>query len=121
MEFKILDKVFAVCKISKIQDVNFSDEYFFLSKTDDEISLVCEEISIPVDYLKCEKGWKCLKIAGILDFSMVGILANISSILANNGISIFAISTYNTDYILVKEDKLTEAIGVLEKQGYQFT
>lgn len=113
MELKILNEKFAVCKINRIEDVRFEDEYYFIGKTDDELSLVCIESSVPETYISCEKGWRGIKIVGILDFTLVGILARISSILAENGISIFAISTFNTDYILVKEEDFSKTIEIL--------
>jgi hypothetical protein len=69
---------------------------------------------------KSESGWSCIKIAGVLDFSLTGVLANISSVLAEAEISIFAISTYDTDYILVKSEKLQPARKVLLVSGYTF-
>jgi hypothetical protein len=65
----------------------------------------------------CERGWKCLKVEGYLDFSLTGILAALSSALAAAGVSIFVISTYDTDYILVKEKKLENAINALVSYG----
>lgn len=118
IELKVIDTEFAVCKIKNIQDINFSDEYLFVGKTDDELSLVCKSQSVPPGYIECEEGWRCFKIKGILDFSLVGILAKISSILAENNISIFAISTFNTDYILVKKENFELAINTLKEQNY---
>lgn len=115
MEIQVINKTFAVCKISSIRNIKQDDEFYFLSKTDDEISLVCEESSIPADHTECKKGWKAFKIKGVLDFSMVGVLSKISTMLAENSISIFAISTYNTDYILVKSEDMDNAIKVLNK------
>jgi len=117
MELKIINKEFAVCKVNGIENIKFTDEYVFLGKTDDEISLVCDASSIPESCIECEKGWRAFKIQGILDFSIVGILAGISTTLAKNGISIFAISTFNTDYILVKNENFRRAIEVLKKDN----
>lgn len=118
MELKILKDNFSVCKIIDIKEVNFADEYVFLSKTDEELSLVCKTESLPKDCIEVEKGWRGFRVQGTLDFSLIGILSKLSSILADNGISIFAISTFNTDYILVKEEKFEEAMDALEKNGY---
>ncbi|WP_280646051.1 MULTISPECIES: ACT domain-containing protein [unclassified Dysgonomonas] len=115
MELEILNKKFAVCKLQGTENINLKDEYFFIGKTNEEISLVCEESSIPSDRIECEKGWKAFKIKGTLDFSLVGILAKIATLLAENNISIFAISTYNTDYILVKKENFQNAITALKK------
>lgn len=121
MELKVLDKDFAVCKIDTIDKVNFTDTYFFLSKTDEEISLVCEESSIPDNCIGCEKGWKAFKIEGILDFSLIGILSKISTLLAKHNISIFAISTFNTDYILVKKEDFESAVQTFKNHNYNIT
>jgi len=121
MELKIINKEFAVCKLKGLENIKFTDEYYFIGKTDEEISLVCEESSIPVDCIDYEKGWRAFKIQGILDFSLVGILLGISVILAKNDISIFAISTFNTDYILVNEENYIQAIDVLRKNEYDIT
>jgi len=118
MELERIDADLSVCKIKKVTDVNFSDEYWFLSKTDEELSLVCQTKNVPSAYEEREDGWKAFRIQGILDFSLVGILAEISSILANDRIGIFAISTYNTDYILVKEVNFERALDVLKYEGY---
>ena len=69
--------------------------------------------------MKAEKDWRILKIEGILDFSLIGILSKISSILAKSQISIFVISTFNTDYTLIKEEKIKEAISILIEEGYE--
>ena len=79
------------------------------------------EADLPAAVLQCERGWRALKICGVLDFALVGILAKISSLLANAGISIFAVSTYNTDYILIKESHLQKAAAALRTNGYQIT
>jgi hypothetical protein len=118
MELKILDCNFSVCKIKDVKDVDFTDEFVFVGKTDEELSLVCRSDKVPEDRIAIEKGWRAFRVQGELDFSLIGILSKISSILAENGVSIFALSTFNTDYILVKEEKLNDAIGALQKNGY---
>ncbi len=119
IELEIINKKFAVCKLQKIENINFNDEYLFIGKTSDEISLVCEESSIPSDYIEKEEGWQAFKIEGTLDFSLVGILAKISTLLAENNISIFAISTYNTDYILIKKENFQNAITIMSNNYYK--
>ncbi len=119
MELKILKDHFSVCKIKDIKDVDFSDEFAFFSKTDEELSLVCRTASVPKNCIALEKGWSGFRVQGELDFSLIGILSKLSTVLAESGISIFAISTFNTDYILVKEEKLAEAVESLKKNGYQ--
>lgn len=119
MTIKELEYDFSVCKIKDAKDINFDREYVFVAKTDEELSLVCEKDCIPKNCIAITNGFKAFKILGELDFSLVGILSKISSILAESGISIFAVSTYNTDYILVNEKKATLAKEVLIKNGYE--
>lgn len=118
MKLKVLDMDFAVCKIKDISQVDFSREFVFVSKTDDEISLVCEPDFAPENTLACEFDWKALKIEGILDFSLIGVISRISSILAESGVSVFVISTYNTDYILIKAKDLIKTVKSLHKNGF---
>jgi len=119
MELEVINRRFAVCKLESIESIKLNDEYFFIGKTTEEISLVCDEASIPNNCIEQDKGWQAFKIKGTLDFSLVGILAKISTILADNSISIFAISTYNTDYILIKEENFEKAISILKEKNYK--
>ena len=118
MEIQILAQPFSVCKISEIAHVQLEQAFTFLSRTDEELSLVCETRNAPLATLAREDGWRGFRICGVLDFSMVGVLAAISSLLAESGISIFAISTYNTDYIFTKEPSLARAVELLTQAGY---
>ena len=93
-------------------------DFFFLGKTDEEISLVCRTADTPADTTEREDGWKGFRIQGVLDFSLIGILSKISTVLAENRIGIFAVSTYNTDYVLVKEENFERAINALKEAGY---
>lgn len=120
MNLKVVDGDFSVCKIKSIDEVNFKDTFVFVSVTDEEISLVCNTAYVPKDCLAVEHGWKGFRIEGNLDFSLVGILSRISAVLAEHNISIFAVSTFNTDYVLVKEEQMYRAIEVLKENGYQF-
>lgn len=117
MELQQLDADFSVCKIIDTAGVDFSHKFVFLSKTDEEISLVCESDHIPADVITCESGWKALKICGTLDFNLVGVIARLSGILAQAQISVFVISTYNTDYVLLKADQLDRAVQLLREGG----
>ena len=118
MELKIINESFAVCKVEDLSKVNLKDEFCFIGKTDEELSVVCSSESVPENATDCDKGWKAFRIQGILDFSLIGILSKISGILADNKIGIFAVSTYNTDYILTKEENFDNAIKVLSENGY---
>lgn len=122
MKLKILDNKLKVVKLKvneSVPEIVYKQQFYSITKTEDELSIVLDEdiniISNIVEY-----NWKAIKIVGTLDFALIGILSKISTILAQTEISIFAISTYNTDYILVKTDKLEKAIKVLEQNGYEF-
>lgn len=121
MELNVSEQLFTVCQIASTGMVDFNSPFVFVSKTDDEISLVCATPSVPVETLAREDGWRMLKITGVLDFSMVGVIAQIARILADERVSLFVVSTYNTDYILVKSDRLETAIRALEQHGYSIT
>ena len=119
MEIKQIHQDFSVCRVEDYSLTNFDAEYCFIGKTDEEKSLVCITGDVPPNVIRREDGWKGFRIQGVLDFSLIGILSEIAALLADNGISIFAISTYNTDYILVKEDNYQKALEVLMNAGYE--
>jgi hypothetical protein len=95
----------------------YESPIFFISKTYDELSVVCPS-SIMLDSLEHDAGWGALEVLGPLGFSLTGILSNISGVLANEKISIFAISTFDTDYILIKQDSMFNAIQSLKRAQY---
>ena len=120
LTMKLLKEKYGVCRLDKttsIPEWAQNSDFFSITRTSDELSIVCIEDSIPND-VKCEKDWRILKVEGPLDFSLIGILASISTILAQKGISIFAISTYDTDYILVKNKDINNAIEALVNERY---
>ena len=92
-------------------------EFFSVTRTPDEISVVCPGSRVPAD-TTCERGWRALGLEGPLDFSLVGVLARITKVLAEAGVSVFAISTYDTDYVLVRDEQLELATTVLRRCGY---
>jgi len=118
MNLKCLPQAFSVCKVKSLAQADLSREFVFFAKTDEELSLVCETTHVPADTLAREDGWRAFRIEGVLDFSMVGVLAKIASLLAEQDISIFAVSTYNTDYIFTKSESFDPAIALLHKAGY---
>ena len=123
LRIRLLQGTYAVCQIKDTENIlNCFDEkdFFSITKTEDEISVVMLQDKISSD-VKVEKDWRILKVEGTLDFSLIGILAKISEILAKNSISIFVISTFNTDYILVKEEKVEKAILVLSEDDYEIS
>lgn len=118
MELERLPYRLTVCKVASMDDIDLHDDILFIGKTDEELSLVCATEKTPAKTIEREDGWRGLRIRGTLDFSLVGILSKLSSILAQSGIGIFAISTYNTDYILVKEEAFGRALEALRAEGY---
>jgi hypothetical protein len=121
MELKRLEYNFSVCKVTDYSKVDLTQEFCFTGKTDEEFSLVCITENVPDNTTEREDGWKGFRIQGVLDFSLIGILAKISGVLAYNNIGIFVVSTYNTDYVLVKEENLDRAVSALSDVGYIFT
>ena len=117
---KVLPYDLTVCKTESVSDIDFSSDFFFAGKTDEEISLVCKTEDAPEKTTEREDGWRCFRIEGQLDFSLTGILSRISAVLADAGIGIFAVSTYNTDYVLVKARDLDRSVSSLKEAGYVF-
>jgi len=118
MEIKKINQDFSVCKVMDYSLVNLNAEYCFVGKTDEEKSLVCVTSDVPSNVIERDDGWKGFRIQGILDFSLIGILSKIADVLAKNSISIFAISTYNTDCVLIKKKSYQRALDILEHSGY---
>ena len=119
--FSVLSETFTIHKLSP--DVSIPKEilksnYYSVSKTENELSVVCSEL-IKVQSLQSSKGWKCIKVKGPLDFNLTGILASISDILRKTNISIFAISTFDTDYILVRTHDFSSDTTKLRQAGYK--
>ena len=118
MELKKLEHKLTVCKVDSVKDIDLGKDFYFVGKTDEEISLVCKTEDTPENTVERDDGWRGFRIQGVLDFSLIGILSKISGILADNNVGIFAVSTYNTDYILVKEENFEKALDVLAAEGY---
>lgn len=118
MELKKLPYDLTICKVKSELELNLNNEFYFIGKTDEEISLVCITADAPKNAIERDDGWKCFRIQGSLDFSLTGIISEISSTLAENHIAIFAVSTYNTDYVLVKKESFEKSLELLAQQGY---
>lgn len=121
MELKRLPYDLTVCQVPSMEDVDLRAEILFIGKTDEELSLVCRTEDTPQTAAPRDDGWRGFRIRGVLDFSLVGILSGLTAILAEAGIGIFALSTYNTDYILVKAENFDRAMDVLAAAGYSVT
>lgn len=123
----VLSDTFAVCRLNGEETIPhwaYGGEFFSITRTADELSIVCAQANVPADIhedVKCEKGWRSLRIEGTLDFALIGVLASLTTILAQAEVSVFAVSTFDTDYLLIKEDKLERAIEALTAQGHHVT
>jgi len=118
----VLSETFTIHKLStdaSIPEEILKSNNYSVIKTENELSVVCSEL-IEVKSLQSSKEWKCIKVKGPLDLNLTGILAGISDILAKANISIFAISTFDTDYILVRTHDLSSATTKLRQAGYKF-
>ena len=121
-KLKVLNPEFSIHKMhpnNQIPASLLTDEFYWIAKTNEELSIVCKS-SIEIGSEFKEDGWSCIKVLGPLDFSEVGILANISTVLAKVNIAIFSVSTFDTDYIFVKSEYIKKATSVLTLSGYEF-
>jgi hypothetical protein len=124
MNLIILDTIFSVVKLPPTEEMPSwagKGEFISITRTSEELSIVCPTSNVPNSNLKdVETNWKCIKVEGVLDFGLTGILSSLANPLAENNISIFAISTFNTDYLLVKVHSIEKAKSVLENAGHTF-
>ncbi|MBD0319700.1 MAG: ACT domain-containing protein [Gemmatimonadetes bacterium] len=120
MLLTILPDPLAVCRLAADAVPAWLPAHGFVSvtRTADEFSVVCSEGAVPPGVV-CERGWRCLAVAGPLDFGLTGVLASIATPLAAAAISIFALSTFDTDYVLVKADTLDAAVDALRRAGHE--
>lgn len=122
MELEILDAELSICKPARWEDWSDAAQgLFFLARTDEELSLVCPSDKVPADCLAREDGFRALRVRGPLDFSLVGVLSSLLCPLAERGISVFAVSTFDTDYILVRGERLEETADALTRTGCRIT
>ncbi len=120
LKLQILPQQFSIHRLapeSRIPAEVYQSDFYSVTKTADELSIVCD-VTIPLTAERSVSGWSCFRVVGLLDFSLTGIMAGLSTSLAEMGISLFAISTYDTDYILVKTDQLEGAITALQMAGH---
>lgn len=120
LRLSVLEERLAVCRLepgSEFPAWTGATGFSSVTRTADELSVVCPERNVP-DGVTCEKGWRALKVEGPLDLSLVGVLASIAAPLAGAGVSVFAVSTHDTDYVLVREPALDLAVSTLAEQGH---
>jgi hypothetical protein len=121
LTFALLPGKFAICRLdpdAEIPQWAMRGEFFSITRTSDEISIVCGEPYI-VGTPRCERGWRCLKLEGPFAFSEVGVISSITAPIAEAGVSLFALATFDTDYLLIKDDLLEDAIGALLQAGHK--
>lgn len=117
MKIFVMKGIYAVCKLKSVPELSRKG-FLSLTITPDEISLVCEQALLPEDTSETQRDFSLLRVEGPLDFSLIGILSELSGILAEEGISIFCVSTYETDYIMVRINDFARAKAALEKRGH---
>ena len=119
LTLSVLPEPLAICRLEREAGVPdwATGGFVSITRTRDELSIVCDERAVPSG-VKADRGWRALKIEGPLDLALTGVLASIAVPLAEVKINLFAISTFDTDYVLVKADRVTEAIGVLRRAGH---
>jgi uncharacterized protein len=118
---QLLQETLAVCRLEpgrQVPDWAMQGSFCSVTKTPDEVSVVCPERAVPAD-AKAECGWRILKVEGPLDFSMTGVLACLTKPLAEANVSIFVLSTYDTDYLLVRDRDIASAVAVLRREGHR--
>ena len=118
MRLEVLPMGFTVCKIDDVAKADLCWPFCFLSLTDVEKSLVCPTDNAPAETLAREDGWRALRVAGSMEFSLVGVLAGLTGTLRDKEIPVFAISTFDTDYLLAKSERFPEALAALEAAGH---
>ena len=118
MILETLTQAFTVCKPLTAKDIDMDIPFCFAARTDGELSLVCPTECTPAHTTAREDGWRAFRVAGSMAFSLVGILARLTGTLAQRGIPVFAVSTFDTDYVLVKADRFSEAREALAAEGY---
>ena len=121
LKMSVLENTFAIYRYpagSAIPSWIHTSDFFSVTKTSDELSVVAIQNDDLLDQVEVSKDWRILKVMGPLDFSLVGIIAGIANVLKKEGVSIFTISTYDTDYIMVKEEKLTQTVNALREHNY---
>ncbi len=118
-KLEVLPSTFAICRLDA--DANVPEwatgEFLSITRTPDELSIICRQGNVP-ENLQSELGWRCLRVAGRLKFSMVGVIASLAGTLAAANISVLVVSTFDTDYLLVKEGNLEAAVASLVEAGH---
>jgi len=123
LTLSLLPGTYMICRLDPeaiIPDWAKAGGFISITRTSDELSIVCAEANVP-EGVKADRGWRCFKVEGPLDLSLTGVLASLANPLAEARINIFALSTFDTDYLLVKEDNVSRAAEVLIRSGHRLT
>lgn len=120
MILQVIKKDFSIFKVKSINDEMLQHEFVFISKTDSELSVICESQYVIEDAILVEDGWGCFRIAEDASFGKYGMIAFLADIIAKQKTAILAVATYDTDYIFVKKDKLEGVINALIENGCSF-
>ena len=121
LHFFLLTGYMSICRLDATSPVPvwvIKGDFFSVTRTGDELSVVCPEEVAPDD-ARSEGGWRALKLEGPFEFSEVGVLASVAAPLAEAGVGIFVVSTFDTDYVLVKKEQLQPAVAALRGQGHE--
>jgi uncharacterized protein len=121
LKYRILPEPLAVCQLpagTRVPEWALRGGFFSVAETEDEVSIVCEELQV-ADGLRAEKGWLGLKLEGPFPFTMTGILTSFLQPLAEACIPVFVVSTFNTDYVLIKREHLERALKALGEAGHE--
>lgn len=121
LTLRLLSGLYAVCRLpadALVPPWAAAGEFQSMTRTVDELSIVCAADAVPSE-IRAEAGWRCLCVSGVLDFALVGVLASLVAPLATAGVSVFVVSTFNTDYVLVREAVLGAAVAALRQAGHR--
>ena len=121
LKYRVLPEKLAVCQLAagtRVPEWAVGAGFYCVTQTPEELSIVCEERRVPPD-VRAERDWVSLKLEGPFPFSMTGVLTSFLQPLAEAGVSIFAVSTFDTDFVLIKREKLESAIKALSRAGHE--
>lgn len=121
MMLEFLGQEFSICKLRSTEGLDVNRRFTFIGITDGEVSLVCPTRDVPSDTLERDDGWRMFRITGQLDLSMIGVLSKITGILAENDVGVFVVSTFNTDYVMVRKENVEKTMEYLSDAKYGWT
>jgi hypothetical protein len=123
LSLALVDGTYAICRLpgdAPIPPWAAAGSFVAIARTGDELSVVCRQNAVPEGVL-CEQDWQCFRVEGTIPFSTVGVLASLTAPLADAGVGVFVVSTYDTDYLLVKARDFDSAVAALLRGGHTFS